>query len=416
MKTLFQYRCSECNHPYERAEVRYLCPVCANKNKPNEPLHGVLEVVFPASINKIDTRNFRELIAAFTPLETEYYPKLPVGNTPFHPAKRLGNYFEYANLWIKNDGLNPSGSLKDRASWLLVGEANRLGIDTIVAASTGNAASALAAVAAAEGKRAIIFVPESAPRGKLLQMLLCGAQVIPVQGTYDDAFAISLAYTNSYPGLNRNTAYHPLTIEGKKTAGLEIYFQNQCRIPDAIVIPVGDGVILRGIYKAFADLLLHGIIDHLPRLIGIQAEGSAAIHRFVVSGKYTSVEHPHTVADSIAVSTPSNAFLAYDAIQKTNGCTIVVSDEEILSAQAILASHSGVFAEPAAATTVAAIPYLSKQANLDKSTQIVLLITGHGLKDPAPALARITVPAAVKTLDEAVARIVTDTESRGNRS
>jgi threonine synthase len=202
---------------------------------------------------------------------------------------------------LKNDGLNPSGSLKDRASFLVVAEATRLGDGRIVAASTGNAASALAAVCAAAGKEAIIFVPATAPRAKLVQILLYGATLIPVAGSYDDAFRLSLEFTYSEGGLNRNTAYHPLTIEGKKTAGLEIFAQNGLKVPDVIAIPVGDGVILHGVYKAFADLRSAGLITALPRLLCVQSERSDAIHRYFTTGNYADAPSPDTYADSIAV-------------------------------------------------------------------------------------------------------------------
>ena len=230
--------------------------------------------------------------------------------TPFFRSAALGRALGFRNVWLKNDGLNPSGSLKDRASFLVVAEANRLQEDTVVTASTGNAASALAAVCAAAGKRALIFVPENAPKAKLVQMILCGACVVPVRGTYDDAFRLSLAYTAGHGGLNRNTAYHPLTIEGKKTVGLEIWQQNGWRVPDAIVVPVGDGVILAGVFKAFQDLRAAGLISRLPRLVCVQAEKSNAIHRYITTGRYRNALHPATIADSISVSVPSNAHLA----------------------------------------------------------------------------------------------------------
>ena len=219
---------------------------------------GVLSVEFDydAIKKQFDKRN--PDWSLFSAVEEKYFPPLPVGETPYFKSAALGKEFGFDDVWIKNDGLNPSGSLKDRASFLVVAEANRLGEKTVVTASTGNAASALAAVCAAAGVRAVIFVPEKAPKAKLVQMLLHGACVIPVRGTYDDAFRVSLEYTSSKGGLNRNTAYHPLTIEGKKTVGLEIFRQNKWEIPDAILVPVGDGVIISGVYKAFYDLKAAG--------------------------------------------------------------------------------------------------------------------------------------------------------------
>jgi threonine synthase len=315
--------------------------------------------------------------------------------TPFFRAAALGDACGLADVWIKNDALLPSGSLKDRASFLVVAEANRLHEQTIVAASTGNAASALAAVCAAAGKRAVIFVPQSAPKAKLVQMLLYGACVVPVKGTYDDAFRLSLEYTARHGGLNRNTAYHPLTIEGKKTVGLEIWQQNGWRVPSVILVPTGDGVILGGVFKAFHDLRAAGLISRLPRLVCVQAEKSNAIHRYLTTGRYRNATHPATVADSISVSIPSNAHLARAAVFQSHGFSLTVSDEEILEGQRLLAATTGVFAEPAAAATIAALQKLRHTAQLEPRDQVVALITGHGLKDVDAALQSVAMPAAI---------------------
>jgi threonine synthase len=284
-----------------------------------------------------------------------------------------------------------------------VAEANRLKEPRIVTASTGNAASALAAVCAtAPGKQAIILVPETAPKAKLVQMLLYGARVIPVKGTYDDAFRLSLEYTARKGGLNRNTAYHPLTIEGKKTVGLEIYQQNRCRVPDVIFVPVGDGVIISGVYKAFYDLKAAGLIARLPRLVCVQAQRSAAIHHYIQSGKYRDARRPNTIADSISVSVPSNAHMARQAVTQSRGFSITVTDDEILRAQRTLAENTGVFAEPASAATVAALKKLRQSELLEPREQIVLLLTGHGLKDVEAAMRNIRIPASIEPTIEAL--------------
>ena len=323
-------------------------------------------------------------------------PRTGPPSTPFFRSAALGDAFGFTNVCVKNDGLNPSGSLKDRASFLVVAEANRLGEPTIVTASTGNAASALAAVCAAAGKRALIFVPESAPKAKLVQMILYGASVVPVKGTYDDAFRLSLEYTTAKGGLNRNTAYHPLTIEGKKTVGLEIWQQNEWRAPEAVVVPVGDGVIISGVYKAFYDLKAAGLIDRLPRLVCAQAESSNAIHRYIVTGKYQNAHRPSTIADSISVSIPSNAHMARKAVLDSGGFSLTVTDEDILEGQRALAARTGVFAEPAAAAAVAALKKIQAGALLKPNDQIVLLITGHGLKDVDAAMKNIRMPVAIE--------------------
>lgn len=390
--TPFRYRCTLCGLSFARDEVRYLCPECGRGYRTGTPLKGVLEVIFDARDLCAAVNNRVPDEDVFLPVERRFFPPLAVGQTPFMAAPRLAKALQCAHLHIKNDAANPSGSLKDRASFLVVAEAQRLGVGKIVAASTGNAASALAAVCASAGVQAVIFVPASAPRPKLAQMILYGATVVPVEGSYDDAFALSLEFTAAEGGLNRNTAYHPLTIEGKKTAGLEIFRQNRDTVPDVIVVPVGDGVIISGIHKAFLDLRAAGIIEHLPRLLGVQAERSDAIHRFVQSGTYSDAPSPYTLADSISVRTPSNAYLARRAVLDSKGATVTVTDEEILSAQRLLASTTGVFAEPAASATVAGLCKAITEGSVDARESIVLLVTGHGLKDVDAALKGVTIP------------------------
>ncbi|MFA7360166.1 MAG: threonine synthase [Candidatus Kapaibacterium sp.] len=379
-----QYECSYCGKTYNRDEVKYLCPSCSADYKPGEPLKGVLLAKFDYDfIGKKFTKDNTDM-NLFSAVEEKYFPEYKCGNTPFVRSSNLNKQTGFDNLWIKNDSLNPSGSFKDRASFLVVAEANRINEDTIVTASTGNAASSLAAVCASAGKKAIIFVPESAPKAKLLQMFIYGADVRKVNGTYDDAFRLSLEYTEKNKGLNRNTAYHPLTIEGKKSAGLEIFIQNGFKSPDAILIPVGDGVIISGIYKAFYDLKEAGIINKLPRLVCVQAESSDAIHNFIQTGKYRNALNPKTVADSISVSAPSNAYMAAKAVKDSYGFSMTVTDDEIMIAQKELAMTTGIFAEPSCSSVLAALKKLNNK--FDKKEQIVLLITGSGLKDIDSAL------------------------------
>ena len=234
-------------------------------------------------------------------------------------------------------------------------------------------------------------------------MVLYGARVVPVLGTYDDAFRLSLEYTDRRGGLNRNTAYHPLTIEGKKTVALEIWAQLGFQVPDAVVVSAGDGVILAGVHKGFVDLQRAGLIERLPRLVCVQAETSDAIHRYVESGQYADAAHPTTRADSISVSCPSNARWARRAILDTGGTSLLVSDAEILEAQALLARTTGIFAEPAAAAAAAGLAKLQQSPRrLDRGARVVVLATGHGLKDVEAPLSRVSIPAAIEPVLEAV--------------
>jgi threonine synthase len=234
-------------------------------------------------------------------------------------------------------------------------------------------------------------------------MVLYGATVVPVKGTYDDAFRLSLEYTEKRGGLNRNTAYHPLTIEGKKTVGLEIWQQLGYRVPAAVVVSAGDGVILAGVHKAFLDLQRAGLIEKLPRLVCVQAETSDAIHNYVVTGRYADARNPTTRADSISVSCPSNAHWARRAVLETGGLTLVVSDDEILEAQRRLAATTGLFAEPAAAAAAAGLVKLqASERRLGRGDEVVVLATGNGLKDVEAPLSRISIPAPIEPVLESV--------------
>ncbi|MCB5252145.1 MAG: threonine synthase [Candidatus Cloacimonadaceae bacterium] len=383
------YRCTRCGQEYEPDKPIYLCPVCSKTYQPGMPLPGILECTFDyaqiaqaweefciAFPDANATQKIEELCELFSPLDKEHYPNLPVGNTPLICSQSLMG----KTLYLKFDGVNPSGSYKDRASNLMVAEARRLGIKEIVTASTGNAAASLAALCAAAGIKAVIFAPAKAPPAKLVQIKVHNAELHLVEGTYDDAFAAALDYFATHDCLNRNTAYHPFTIEGKKTGGLELFAQLG-EVPDYIFVPTGDGVILAGIAKAFYDLKEAGITDRLPALVAAQSESSDAITSYWENGVYADAIKPDTIADSISVKTPSAAHLAVKALKDSDGIGIRVSDEEILSAQKMLASRTGIFCEPSSAATLAAYFQTLEQAWIQDQAKVVLMLTGHGLKD-----------------------------------
>ena len=292
-------------------------------------------------------------------------------------------------LWVKDDTRNPSGSTKDRASLLVAAKAKEYGYDTIAAASTGNAATALAAVCAAAGLTAVVFVPASAPEAKLIQMLAYGARVFRVDGSYDDAFELCLTACDEFGWYNRNTALNPFTIEGKKTAALEIGAQMQPEAPDAVIVPVGDGVIVSGVAKGFADLERAGLIAKRPRLIAVQPAGSASIAAALRadSAEITPVPDAASVADSLVVQAPRNAMLCLRQIRDSGGAGVVVGDDQIVRAISRLARATGVFAEPAAAAALAGLDASLDQGLVGRDERVVLLVTGTGLKD-VPAASR----------------------------
>lgn len=387
----FQYKCSECGREYAIEPGMYLCPICAALQEENRPLRGVLDVKLNGPVP--DSTDVRD----FLPVPTEFFPSIPVGNTPLWAPENLRKKTGFRNLFIKDDGLNPTGSLKDRASFLVAAFARQHGIRNVIVASTGNAASSMSGTGAAAGLNVTIFIPKTAPEAKMLQSLQYGARVILVDGTYDDAYDLSMAYVEQNRGLNRNTAYNPLTIEGKKTAALEIFFQLG-HIPETVFVPVGDGVIISAIFKGFHDLIQLGLAERMPTVIAVQAEGSSAICRALENGNFGKPVSSTTVADSISVDVPRNGFHALANLQRFHGKCLTVSDDEILSAQKQLSSTTGLFAEPAAAASFAG--FMKLKGELDSTSDTVVLSTGNGLKDIVSARKGVIVPAIpVKTLE-----------------
>jgi threonine synthase len=319
-------------------------------------------------------------------------PPLRVGWTPLYNAKRLGKELTLRNLWVKDDGLNPTGSLKDRASAVVVAKAKELGVEVITAASSGNAGAALAGLSASGHVPAVVFVPHTAPEAKVAQLLIYGARVFLVKGTYDQAFELSLTASREFGWYSRNTGYNPYTVEGKKTASFEICEQlalakseNSPRgwnAPDRIFVAVGDGNIITGLWKGLRDLLALGWIEKMPKLMGVQAEGSAACYNAWKTGTETITPvDAHTISDSISVGLPRDGIRAVRAVRETNGAYLTVADDEVLEAMRKLARAEGVFAEPAGATGYAGLAKAIRENLVDPDEDIVVVVTGNGLKD-----------------------------------
>ena len=317
-----------------------------------------------------------------------------IGTTPLYEVDSLDGHTNDFELYLKDDSQNPTFSFKDRASALVSAFAKENGIDTIVAASTGNAGSSLAGICAAQGQKAVIFVPSTAPKAKLTQIMMYGATLVPVDGNYDLAFDLSIEATKRFGWYNRNTAYNPLTIEGKKTVSFELFSQLKEQVPDFIFVPVGDGVIISGVYKGFEDLLHLGIIEKMPIIVAVQAAGSSNLIDNI--GKDDFVSTPsHTIADSISVDIPRNFYMAAGFISKYHGQTIIVSDDDILRASSKLAKNTGLFAEPAAATAFAGFLDYKNRYLIPKGSTNVVLLTGSGLKDLNAVQALFEIPQPV---------------------
>lgn len=378
------------------AEYRgYVCPECS----------GNLDVVYDyASLRQLceegrlldeqrdDMFRYRHLMPI---RDLTHAPRLRVGNTPLLAAPRLGEALGLRQVFLKDDGLNPSGSFKDRASALVIARALEMGAGVVAAASTGNAGSAMACMAAGLGMPAVIFVPESAPRAKLAQLLIFGAHVIAVQGTYDDAFDLCSRVCEERGWFNRNTGFNPYTREGKKSCSFEICEQRNWNPPDWVIVCTGDGNIISGIWKGFRDLHAIGLIDRLPRLVAAQAEGSAAIthavHRLRAAGAPSDPEtwralriepvHAKTIADSISVDDPRDGLAAVRCVLESRGEAVAVPDSEIVGAIKELGRLTGVFAEPSAAASIAVLRRLAAAGTIQADEHVVCLISGSGLKD-----------------------------------
>ena len=409
MEHVIGLKCVLCGGEYRPDEVLYVCPRHGDE--------GILDVIYDYDL--VRRRMTRESLAANHDLSIwRYKPLLPVepgstvpplnvGWTPLYPAHRLGEHLGLLDLWVKDDGRNPSASLKDRASVVGIVKAQELGRDLIVAASTGNAAASLACLSASVGMRNVIFVPQSAPQAKIAQLLVFGATVVAVRGSYDQAFDLSLAATGEYGWYSRNTAYNPYLSEGKKTAALEICEQLAWCAPDRIFVSVGDGCIIGGLGKGLRDLLALGFIEKLPKLVGVQAEGSSVLFEAWRRGsEEIRPVPPTTLADSIASEVPRDRIKALRAVRDTDGEFVAVSDQEILDAMQLLGRTTGVFGEPAGAAPLAGLLKMQRQERVEPAERIVVLVTGNGLKDVGSAVKAAGGPHVIAPTEEALHRAV----------
>lgn len=313
-------------------------------------------------------------------------PPLRVGWTPLYDARQLARALDARSVFVKDEGVNPTASLKDRASAIAAVRAKAAGRRVVACASTGNAASSLAGCAASMGLRSCIFVPRRAPRGKLMQLLMYGATVVSVDGSYHDAFSLSATAIDKWGWYNRNAAINPYLVEGKKTVSFEICEQLEWQLPDWVAVAVGDGCTIAGVYKGFHDFRMTGLITRIPRILGVQAAGCQPIVEAFKSGADRVRAWPeNTLADSIAVGVPRNPTKALRAVGLSGGHMIAVTDEEILRAMRLLGSTTGVFAEPAGAASLAGLIAAFDSGVIDRSEKVVVIATGNGLKDIANA-------------------------------
>ena len=396
----FLYECSDCGKQYTPNGIHYLCPVCAATNTTALPPKGVLKLIYPWDDIKKKYPDFNDLktsgFQAILPVKSmESFSYLNIGKTPLYRTNTIDNHDLPFTIFLKDDAQNPSFSFKDRASSLVSAFAKENNINTIVAASTGNAGSSLACICAAQKQNAIILVPESAPLAKLTQILMYGARIVPVKGTYDDAFDLSIAATEAFQWYNRNTAFNPLTIEGKKTAALELFDQMGSKFPDRIYVPCGDGVIISGIYKGFEDLFTLGYLQKMPKIIAVQSDKSDNLVRNLTKSTFT-IKAASTIADSISVDIPRNYHMAAGFLKKYDGEGLLVTDHEIMEASALLSKNTGLFAEPAAATAFAGLWKHHRSGSIPEGSNNIVMLTGSGLKDLRAVQSLLDMPQAIE--------------------
>lgn len=398
-------KCMACGKEYPDAPDRYVCDKCG--------IDGILDVVYDYKSIKTSkdeiagSKNhslwrYRKMlpVADSTPIAP-----LQVGWTPLYRASAVEKMHGLNNIYIKDDGRNPTASLKDRASAVGLAKAREAGATTICAASTGNAASSLAGFAASAGFKTIIFVPKRAPRAKVAQLLVYGAKTVLVDDSYDRAFELSVEITRKFGFYNRNCAYNPFLVEGKKTVAYEIWEQLGFNIPDRIYVSIGDGCITSGIYKGFYDLIQLGLADRLPRIIGVQAAGCNPVEVAMKTGEFVA-QSGNTIADSIAVGIPRNRLKAMRALKESNGDCISVTDDEIKSALLEMPRSTGVFGEPAGVTAYAGFKKHAMTSNIKSDEKVVILITGNGLKDIEAAISVCTMPQPVAPDSESIEKHV----------
>jgi threonine synthase len=421
LENILCLKCLVCGNRYRPDEVDYVCPQHGNE--------GILDVIYDYEFigrqfnkkillasNDFSIWRYRPLLPVDPKLSV---PCLSIGWTPLYRAPSLSSRLGLKNVWVKDDGRQPTASFKDRASAIALLKAAEKSAEMITTASTGNAAAALSGLCASVQQDNVIFVPENAPQAKIAQLLVFGSRVFLVKGSYDDAFELCLQATRAYGWYNRNSGFNPYMTEGKKTAAYEICEQLGWKAPDCIFVSVGDGCIIGGLHKGFKDLLALGWIDKMPKLMGVQAAGSSYLYTAWKNGEDIVTKapvHPQTVADSISTGLPRDRIKALAAVTQTGGAFICVEDRQILSAIPELARHTGVFAEPAGAAAYAGLVKAVDQHLVSGEESIVVINTGNGLKDVAGAMQAVdlvgTKPFRIAPDLDALRQVVDSWDSR----
>ena len=389
--------CINCKTTYSIDEIVYFCKKCGDILEIKFDYKELAERLIESNwLSKpLSVWRYRD----FMPIhESTKIITLNEGGTGLHRSDRLGAELGLKNLYVKNEGENPTGSFKDRGMTMGVTKAVELGARHVICASTGNTSASLAAYAARAGIRCTVLIPSGKiAYGKLSQAMIHGAKVLQVRGNFDQALEFVLKLAEKHKNIYLLNSINPFRIEGQKSLGFEICEQLNNQAPDRIVIPVGNAGNISAVWKGLTEFYKLDYIKKRPKMTGIQAAGSAPITQAIKAGsdKIIPVEHPETIATAIRIGAPVSWKKAVNAIRESNGTAETVTDEEILDAQKILARIEGIFVEPASASSIAGLKKLVKSGVIGKDEHVVCITTGHGLKDPDTAIKQSEKPVEV---------------------
>lgn len=395
---MIKLRCVTCGQIMDKAKGLYTCPTCGR-------LLGTLEVLYDYGALNLKRSDFSPdkgvfQFAALLPVTSHTPIDHAVGATPFLTFKDI---FGMKKVMVKYDGTALSASYKDRASVMAMNLAIEEGYDTIYCASTGNAAASLAILTAHSPLKTVIFVPSTIPLGKLAQLQAAGADVCAVEGTYDDAFDLSMEIGFQKGWYCRNSAVNPYLLEGKKTGAYEILVQNNFEAPDFCLVGVGDGTVISALIKGFEEFKKVGLVDRIPRVIGVQAQGASTLKKVFEKGEpFTPIrESVDTIADSISVGAPRDVIKACQYMRRNGGRFVDVTDEAIAEAIFEMSQKTGLFPEPAGAVPLAGLKKCLEEGIITPNDEVVLVVTGNGLKDLRPVQAKVTLkPMNKKAIQE----------------
>ncbi|MBS7654948.1 threonine synthase [Candidatus Bathyarchaeota archaeon] len=406
------FNCINCGFKFESEEIEYYCPKC---NDLLEILYNLEKLRNLVSREKLEERvlsvwKYKELLPI---KDLSKIVSLGEGGTTLHKCENLSKILNLKNLFVKNEGENPTGSFKDRGMTVAISKALERNIKIVACASTGNTSASLAAYAAKAGIKSVVLIPEGkVALGKIIQAIIHGAKIIQINGNFDEALKAVKELVKAYPQTCLLNSINPFRIEGQKTLAMEICSQLGYNAPDAVILPVGNAGNISAVWKGFYEFKELGLIQKVPRIIGIQADKAAPLVKAFKEGRneISIISNPETIATAIKIGAPASWKKALKAVKHSNGLLEAVTDDEIIEAQKLLARREGIFVEPASAASIAGLKKLLENNQLNGYENIVCITTGHGLKDPETVLKTCVEPLikafpTIKSLKETLEKV-----------